>query len=136
MITYTVFLFSLLKLSHLIQRHNPNVVSYNLEGDLTSEDRFDLSSDQFGFMIAAGFHGFYSGAKSDHTYIKWFARTMTSTNGVISSRIIPMHPCTDEDFAKFYPPKKSSEAVVKKYKAAGGLFCLDSLEGIELYGNW
>ena len=111
-IQYTVFLFSLLKLSHLALRYNPTVVSFVMEDALTAEDKFALQDQKYDFMIAVGLNGFYSGPKIDPAYIKWFARKFVSINGEITNEIIPMHACTEEDFAKFYPPKPSSKASI------------------------
>ena len=85
-------------------RYNPTLVSFVVEDVFTTEDNFALNDPEFSFMIAVGLNSFYSGAKSDPTYIKWFARKFVSTDGVITNEVLPMHPCTEEDFAKFYPP--------------------------------
>eukprot|EP00353_Schmidingerella_taraikaensis_P006145 CAMPEP_0185571486 /NCGR_PEP_ID=MMETSP0434-20130131/3534_1 /TAXON_ID=626734 ORGANISM="Favella taraikaensis, Strain Fe Narragansett Bay" /NCGR_SAMPLE_ID=MMETSP0434 /ASSEMBLY_ACC=CAM_ASM_000379 /LENGTH=209 /DNA_ID=CAMNT_0028186945 /DNA_START=20 /DNA_END=649 /DNA_ORIENTATION=+ len=38
---------------------------------------------------------------------------------------MPMHPCTEADYAKFNPPDERSVSLLDKLKENGGLFCLD-----------
>ena len=48
-----------------------------------------------------------------------------------------MHPCTDEDFEKFYTVDKRSAEMLEFYTTNGGLHCIDfqKLE-LEIYGSW
>ena len=39
-----------------------------------------------------------------------------------------MHPCTNEDYEKFYPASGSSKPRIEAAKKNGGLLCLDSLD--------
>jgi len=41
--------------------------------------------------------------KNDPRYVKWFARYLRIIDGVATAREVPVHPCTDEDYGKFYP---------------------------------
>jgi len=82
-----------------------------LENAFDNQDKLHLAEHD-DFMMAFGLHGFYSGLKADPRYIKWVARHFISEEGRITERLIPMHPCTEEDFAKFYPPDKRSASLV------------------------
>ena len=36
-----------------------------------------------------------------------------------------MHPCTKEDYKRFYPPDKNAASVVEKLKKDVAFYCLD-----------
>lgn len=61
----------------------------------------------------------------DPAYFKWFAQFYESRDGSFKMSEIPMHDCTEEDYANFYPPEKSSIKAVERYKKQGALKCLD-----------
>ena len=74
LIIITVIAFSLVKLDHLLAKHNPTVNIF------TEENAFDeteiwRAKDQNDFMMAfavtAAFHGNF--LKDDPTFVKWFA---------------------------------------------------------------
>ena len=49
-----------------------------------------------------------------------------------------MHPCTAEDYAKFYPPDQRSKGTIERIRAAPNrdMLCLDWAEaGIDLFGT-
>ena len=47
-----------------------------------------------------------------------------------------MHPCTEEDFDKFYPVEKRSANVFESFKKDGGLHCIDwQGKDLELFGS-
>ena len=45
---------------------------------------------------------------------------------------IKFHKCNATDYAKFYPVRKSQEAVLERLK--GNLYCLDSTD-FSIFGN-
>ena len=48
-----------------------------------------------------------------------------------------MRNCTEEDFAKFHPPRKSSEKRIENLEKSSGLYCIN-FQDIEtdLYSSW
>ena len=62
----------------------------------------------------------------DPSVVKWVARYREQDGNVIhSNKLFELHPCTDEDLAKFHPPEKRSVNSLERLKKGGGLFCLD-----------
>lgn len=58
--------------------------------------------------------------------MRWIAKLYDSKDGTYDiSKIVPLSPCTDEDFDKFYPPEDSQVSRFENYRKDGGLFCLD-----------
>ena len=38
----------------------------------------------------------------------------------------PLHPCTDDELGKFYPPRDRATAIrIKGLQESGNLFCID-----------
>ena len=62
----------------------------------------------------------------DPTVVRWVANFETHSHGeFINHDIVRLHECTEEDYAKFYPPDETASNTVKKFKEKGGLFCID-----------
>ena len=59
-------------------------------------------------MIAVAAESYLTGAKSDPRYIKWVASYIVSTEESYEAIHYPMHRCTEEDQAKFYPADGAS----------------------------
>ena len=69
-------------------------------------DRFETSISDF--MVAVAMEDFTTGEiKNDPKYVKWFAEYVVIDNGVKTSSEIPMHECSEKDYAKFH---KSNDA--------------------------
>lgn len=48
--------------------------------------------------------------KNDTAFVKWFAiYYVYSDDEVIEKREVPMYPCRDEDYQKFYPTDNKSK---------------------------
>ena len=48
-----------------------------------------------------------------------------------------MHPCTDEEFARFYEPEVKSRKKVKRIQEQSGFYCVNWEEiDFELQGYW
>ena len=65
---------------------------------------------------------------------------MDSVDGKVTYSEIPMHPCNEEDFSKFYEPDSKSAAKAKQYLQQGSFMCLDwstvKLKGTEFGSNF
>mmetsp|Transcript_24914 Transcript_24914/g.31087 ORF Transcript_24914/g.31087 Transcript_24914/m.31087 type:complete len:171 (+) Transcript_24914:2-514(+) len=107
-IIYITFLFCSVKLVHLLERKNPTVNTYMRKDTFDHESKHSFKDGKF--MMAFSFEDYFSNKSLiDTRYVKWFAYYLVSQGGVWDSRELPIYPCTDEDFAKFYPIDDRSE---------------------------
>ena len=73
----------------------------------------------------------------DPRYLKWVAFIRVAKDGEASSREVPVFPCRDEDFAKFYPVDDRSISRLNKMRSSPDkqLYCIDwETAQIELFG--
>ena len=68
----------------------------------TSDDVFVTAEENFRVAVTLE-DCWTSEFKNDPRYVKWFARYSTFENGKTINHEIPMNPCTEEDYEKFYP---------------------------------
>ena len=62
---------------------------------------------------------------------------MKVTDTVVEQSYYPVHVCTNEEFARFYPVENTSSTKVKTLKAKDQFLCFDMKEfDLDLYGNW
>ena len=63
-----------------------------------------------GFIMAIGLEEYTTKeAKSDPTFVKWFANYIVyENNKPIEQRMEPLYPCTAKDFKKFQKVEKNS----------------------------
>ena len=80
---------------------------------------------------------------NDPSIVRWSAKFYDTVRGSYDiSKIVPLRPCTDEDFDKFYPPEDSQVERFENYRKGGGLFCLDwaaiefELNGLEYMSRY
>ena len=79
------------------------------------------------------------GPKMDPKYIQWVGSYNVQTNGVYEEIYFPLHPCTESDYNKFYPPSDTAAGLVNKKREDNLFYCTPDLSaaGIEdLYGIW
>ena len=123
---YLLFLFAVVKFSHLLTKHNPQIVEYEETDALDSTDVYNPGEAE-DFMIAVGLFHFLTGEPiNDPRYIKWinmFSRF--DREGFTPINAYNLHPCTEEDYKRFYPPEKQAEDKVEELKRSNGLFCMD-----------
>lgn len=130
-------MFSLIKLTHLYSRHNPIVNTY-LERDVYGpEDSFDMLAEEF--MVAFTLEDYNTQqTKTDTRYVKFFAEYSNMTSGERDRLEISLHPCTDEEYARFYPVERRSSSVLNSFRTNPNrtLFCLGKeLEEVILHGT-
>lgn len=73
----------------------------------------------------------------DPRFVKWFAHYGTVVDGVATSRELPIYPCTEADYSKFYPVDQSGKTRLRLSKESVNrqLFCIDwENEDIDLSG--
>ena len=101
-ILYLTFLFGCTKLVHLIERRNPTVNTYTRADAYENEEK--LSLNDFNFMMAFTVENYYTHETlNDPRYTKWHAYLSVGKDSVVEPREVPVYPCRDEDFARFYP---------------------------------
>ena len=98
-IVMLTILFGLLKLQHMLERKNPLISTNDVPSELS--DEYDLDAEEF--MMAFGLEDVNGKMLlHDPDYIKWVAGIWYWTEKE-ESAFYPLHPCTDQEFAKFYP---------------------------------
>eukprot|EP00354_Favella_ehrenbergii_P001052 CAMPEP_0170470690 /NCGR_PEP_ID=MMETSP0123-20130129/13082_1 /TAXON_ID=182087 /ORGANISM="Favella ehrenbergii, Strain Fehren 1" /LENGTH=135 /DNA_ID=CAMNT_0010737935 /DNA_START=54 /DNA_END=458 /DNA_ORIENTATION=+ len=121
-----VLLFATVKLKTLLLRSNPTLSVVTLEDEFDEKDKYETQEE--GFMMGFRLERSTSGSlRSNPRYLKWIARYREIVDGVKKhERLIALHPCTEEDYAKFHQPAKRAAAHVEKMKKSRrGLMCLD-----------
>ena len=91
------------------------------------------------FMVAFTLEDYHTlETKMDTRYVKFFAEYSQMINGVRERKEIGLHPCTEEEYARFYPVERNTAPLVEKYKTIANrtLFCLDlNSQDFKLFGT-
>lgn len=97
-IFYTIIMYAALKLTHLLDRHNPNINSYTNRNAFEYSDEFEMGSQ--GFRMAFGVERHKTReVLDDPRYVKWYAAAIDWDDAKGRQvKEIPMHPCTKEDY--------------------------------------
>mmetsp|Transcript_31687 Transcript_31687/g.41960 ORF Transcript_31687/g.41960 Transcript_31687/m.41960 type:complete len:159 (-) Transcript_31687:1820-2296(-) len=132
-IMYITFLFAALKLEHLMTRHNPAV---NVFVDKDAMDDSDIwEGADSDFAMAFTVIDYITGEpKEDPKFVEWAAEYFIADVDGSRSKLVPIRRCTDEDYAKFFEPTKSSAGLVQKHKDKRAWMCVEWNE-VELYGS-
>ena len=97
-----------------------------------------LSLRDMNFMMAFTLESYFTGESfDDPRFVKWAASIVVSVDGVFEPREVPIFPCRDEDYAKFYPlDERSSPKLEQTLRDPNReLYCIDWEEAnVELYG--
>ena len=92
-----VYLFALLKLSHLLERKNPLVNTFELTKELGEDGRFLPHESRFAMAVAL--QNFVTTEyKSDPRYVKWASYYYTAKDGIWTNRYLPIYRCQESDF--------------------------------------
>ena len=125
----------------MVTRHNPTINEYLLEDEYTSEDMLDLGDESKEFAMAFGLADGSSRILNDPFFVRWQAQYILKEideygKKTTQKKAIDLHPCTTEDFSKFYPPDERKKARIEDLKTKGGLYCADwKKHGVKLYGE-
>ena len=123
-----------MKIQHLFLRKNPAITTFTDPNAFGPEQTFSTGVD--GFQIAIAADHFTQGVRKDPRYLQFIARLYFDNEGSISSKYFKMHPCTEEDFEKFYPIERRSASIFESFKKDGGLYCIDwQSAGMDLFGS-
>ena len=72
----------------------------------------------------------------DPKFVKWFAIYTHGVEGRVTKRAVPMHPCTDDEFGKFYEPSKAYADRFEGLRRSGSMMCIDWVgEDLPIYGT-
>ena len=121
---YVTFLFACLKLSVMIERKRPFIVT-NI--DKTAFTNGETITTQLpSFNMAVGATNFLTGVKDDLRFFKWIAiQRIHEENKEEKQLIHELHTCTDEDLARFDEADDGSVARLSVFKKSNALYCLD-----------
>ena len=73
--------------------------------DALNENEIWSGEDQ-DFQLALTIVNFATGeVKNDPKFVKWYGEFIDLSNGNKTLSEIPMHECTEKDFAKFHEPE-------------------------------
>mmetsp|Transcript_27802 Transcript_27802/g.34542 ORF Transcript_27802/g.34542 Transcript_27802/m.34542 type:complete len:192 (-) Transcript_27802:347-922(-) len=135
-ILYIIFIFAVMKFQHLMIRKNPLITEFVDKNGIELGEKFDLGDSNF--MVAVGMESWTRGMRDDPKFVHWVATVYTVTDNVSKSEYYPMHPCTDEDYSRFFPADERTAKKVESYRLIGGLKCLDAavIDDFDLYGTW
>ena len=123
-IIYVSLMYAAHKFNHLVNKHSPQVLSYEVADAFGEDDRLDTS--QSDFMLAVALEDFNTGEiKKDPRYVKWYAEYLDNDMGVKTKTEVPMHECSEEDYAKFHTPNDAALERLERIKENGGMMCID-----------
>ena len=101
-ILYLTLLFGCTKLVHLFERRNPTVNTYTRADAYANDEK--LSLNDFNFMMAFTLESYFTQETlDDPRFTKWYAYLSVGKDSVRKPREVPVYPCRDADFARFYP---------------------------------
>ena len=100
------------------------------------DSKFHVNLEEIDFKIAWAVESYADGsARDDPNYVQWVVQLTTSISGNKTVRPLTYHRCTDADFDEFYEPGESYVTQMIREKKMKNLFCLDSYEGVEIFGK-
>ena len=89
------FIYGTLKLSHLMDKYNPNISEVKETNVYTTDTRLNLND--IGFRIAFAVEGYVDQElRDDHRYVKYLARIYTYSAGEETEKFVPFGKCTDD----------------------------------------
>ena len=92
-------------------RSNPIIREFVDQDAFGPEDKFDTSGRDFQLAIALS--DVNGKILTNSRYIKYLVRLYKQQGQTVDVKHYPMHPCTSEDFHKFYPIEDRSIAAVE-----------------------
>ena len=103
LIAIIVLLFASIKLIELKDKKNPSVASYERPNPTDYENPINLNA--IGFRVAFAWYDVWPEKipRDDPAYIKNYATYIQIKDNVRTDTLLPLHKCTDEDFAEFFP---------------------------------
>ena len=114
MIMIVTAIFAMIKLQHLLSHKNPSISVFNEEIEASEENSYQISDE---FMLAFGLDSAF-GLKNDERIVKWVVRHEKVSKGWLDreTKYYPVRNCTQDDFKRFYPPRRSSENTILNFQ--------------------
>ena len=106
-----------MKLIFVATKHNPDVAVFD-EADQFATDETGLKLNETDFHIAIAVNDAVTGDfKHSAKYVDWMAIVWRSENGAYRREAVTgMHPCTQEEYSKFYKPTPAAEIPFQRFK--------------------
>ena len=124
-IFFTTLCFGALKLQTLLTLHNPQINEYVDRSKFGVNDIYDMREEGFAMAFALE-TPVNEQPLIDPRYVKWVARYIKHEDGkLVREFSVPLHVCSAQDMAKFYPPSKGSAKHVQHIYEKQDLYCLD-----------
>ena len=101
LIAIIVLLFASIKLIELNDKKNPSITSYERPNPTDYENPINLNA--IGFRVAFAWYEPETRPRDDPAYIKNYATYIQVKDNVRTETLLPLHKCTEEDFAEFFP---------------------------------
>ena len=101
---YTVmFMYGLVRLQQLRDRHNPLISESTEIQAFSSSDKLNLN--EIGFHFAFSIENYLTREqKADPRFVKYIVQQVGKNDGKDFVKVLPFHKCTEEDWKKFPPP--------------------------------
>ena len=123
-ITIIVLLFACIKFLALYGKKNPVVTSYERAYITNYENAINLN--EVGFRFAFGFIGDDDGLpRDDPAYVKNHLQYIVYRDSVREYIQVPIHKCTEEDYAQFNPVVTTDQKKLQGFKDMNALYCID-----------
>ena len=115
--------FGLIKLQDMFERKNPMMTTNTERLEADESVSINLADLMMAFSFQRSTGGEY---KYGQRYVKFIAEAYQLKNSKTIRTYYPLHPCSDEEFDKFYPDPNELAAttIIGKQKANKNLFCL------------
>ena len=99
-----LFSFALLKFGFVAKKHNPDISVFTERNQhLTKEEGINLDKINFQFAIAVT-DSSTGQIKHDPKFVDWSIQAWNNEKGTFERELnIGMHPCTQDEYSKFYP---------------------------------
>ena len=118
-----VFVFALFKMQQLLVKHNPQILQINDDDALDNSSSWSTSEKDFAMAFAV--EHFSSGYKNDAQYFKWLVAHYVQVDGVFTIMYHETHPCTEDDYEKFYEIDRRSQQKFQTLRDSNYFQCLD-----------
>ena len=132
-IVYLTIMFGTLKIQHLVERKNPQIVTNTQP--LEAGYKYPTTGDDFMTAYAAENYDTGKGI-SDPRYIRWVTAYVQRINDEWVTKWYPMYKCQEKDLARFATPDSvTTKEKVKRLQDGGHFFCIDwTTMKFDLYG--
>lgn len=128
-----------LKFDMLMTRHNPSISKTEDLGALGEDDVLDLG--QAGLKFAFNAENFQREPINDPRYVKFVVTAFHQKDGILETKPILFHKCSEAELRQLPPPTKDAEIVIEELIASETrfMYCFDwteEREDLSIWGDW